>query len=62
MESMVGRSAAMKRVFDMVVRVAPTRTTVLITGESGTGKELIAKAIHSMSSNCNHYHNKKFWH
>jgi two-component system response regulator PilR (NtrC family) len=53
MESMVGRSAAMKRVFDMVVRVAPTRTTVLITGESGTGKELVARAIHAKSDRAN---------
>jgi two-component system, NtrC family, response regulator PilR len=53
LESMVGRSAAMKRVFDMVVRVAPTRTTVLITGESGTGKELVARAIHAKSERAN---------
>jgi DNA-binding NtrC family response regulator len=41
-----GRSPAMQRVFEMVRKVAPTRSTVLITGESGTGKELIARAIH----------------
>ena len=46
---LVGRSAAMRAVYDMIVRVAPTRTTVLITGESGTGKELVAKAIHENS-------------
>jgi two-component system response regulator PilR (NtrC family) len=40
-------------VFDMVVRVAPTRTTVLITGESGTGKELVARAIHAKSDRAN---------
>ena len=45
----VGSSAAMKAVFDMVMRVAATETTVLITGESGTGKELIAQAIHAHS-------------
>ncbi len=49
LDSMVGKSSAMKRVFDMVVRVEPTRTTVLVTGESGTGKELVARAIHSQS-------------
>src|SRR5262245_12056696 len=42
----VGRSPAMKQVFDMVRKVAPTRSTVLITGESGTGKEPIARAVH----------------
>jgi two-component system response regulator GlrR len=44
-----GRSAAMRRVFDVLGRVAPTDTTVLITGESGTGKELAARAIHEAS-------------
>lgn len=46
---LVGRSTAMRRVYDMIMRVAPTRTTVLITGESGTGKELVAKATHENS-------------
>jgi two-component system response regulator PilR (NtrC family) len=46
---LVGRSTAMRRVYDMIMRVAPTRTTVLITGESGTGKELVAKAMHENS-------------
>ena len=45
----IGRSHAMKQVLDMVARIAPTRTTVLITGESGTGKERIARAIHDQS-------------
>jgi DNA-binding NtrC family response regulator len=43
---LVGSSAAMRQVADMVHKVAPTRSTVLITGESGTGKELVARAIH----------------
>ncbi len=43
---MVGRSPAMQQVFALVRKVAPTRSTVLITGESGTGKELIARAIY----------------
>jgi two-component system response regulator AtoC len=45
-DSVIGRSPAMQAVLDTVSRVAPLRTTVLLTGESGTGKEVIAKAIH----------------
>ena len=48
-KEIVGASAEMKKVLDMVKRVAPLPTTVLITGESGTGKELIARAIHKNS-------------
>jgi two-component system, NtrC family, response regulator AtoC len=47
---LVGESAAMKVVYDMVARVADSPSTVLITGESGTGKELVAKALHRGSS------------
>jgi DNA-binding NtrC family response regulator len=46
----VGSSPAMARVLDLVRRVAPTRSTVLIVGESGTGKELVARAIHDASA------------
>ncbi|MCA9550406.1 MAG: sigma-54-dependent Fis family transcriptional regulator [Myxococcales bacterium] len=42
----VGRSEAMREVLDLVQRVGPLKTTVLITGESGTGKERVAKALH----------------
>ena len=50
----IGSSPAMKRVVQLVERVAPTEKTVLITGESGTGKEVIAKAIHAASSRADH--------
>ncbi|MCC6555207.1 MAG: sigma-54-dependent Fis family transcriptional regulator [Polyangiaceae bacterium] len=44
-----GTSPAMQRIAELVDKIAPTRTTVLITGESGTGKERIARAIHDRS-------------
>ena len=45
----VGDSPAMKKVFDMVRRAAPTDATILLEGPSGTGKELFARAIHRLS-------------
>lgn len=48
-ENIIGRSAAMNRVFDLVRRIAATEANVLITGESGTGKELIARSVHANS-------------
>ncbi|MHC4541920.1 MAG: sigma-54-dependent transcriptional regulator, partial [Planctomycetota bacterium] len=44
----VGQSSAMQKVFEMIRKVAPTKSNVLITGKSGTGKELVARAIHSL--------------
>ncbi len=44
---LVGTSEAMREVLELIGKVAPTRTTVLLTGESGTGKELVARAIHA---------------
>ena len=46
---MIGRTAEMRRAFEMAERVAPTDTTVLILGESGTGKDLLAQEIHARS-------------
>ena len=47
---MVGESDAMKGIWDMIRKVAPTDARVLITGENGTGKELVARHIHALSN------------
>jgi len=44
--NIIGQSPRMLELYDLLERVAPTKTNILITGESGTGKELVAKAIH----------------
>jgi DNA-binding NtrC family response regulator len=48
-EEMIGGSETMKRLYELISRIAPGDGTVLITGESGTGKELVARAIHRRS-------------
>jgi DNA-binding NtrC family response regulator len=48
-ESFVGESKEMQKVYQRILQVAPTDSTVFITGESGTGKELVARAIHKNS-------------
>ena len=48
-DNIVGRSAPMQEIFGTILRVAPTRATVLLCGESGVGKDLIARAIHHYS-------------
>ena len=53
MGNIIGRSAAMREVFDMIRRVAASPVSVLITGESGTGKELVARALHFNSPRAN---------
>src|SRR5512144_2249378 len=45
-ESLLGRSPSIEEVRQLVEKVAPARTTVLVVGESGTGKEVVARAIH----------------
>ena len=47
--SLIGDSAPMRHVRELIARVAETESTVLITGESGTGKELVAAAVHTAS-------------
>jgi DNA-binding NtrC family response regulator len=47
--SMIGNSASMRKVYQIVEQAAPTSASVLIWGESGTGKELVAKTIHQLS-------------
>lgn len=51
-DEIIGKSDAMQEIFELIGRVAPTDSTVLITGETGTGKELIAQAIHGNSQRC----------
>jgi len=52
-EGLVGNSAAMQKVYDLIQRVAPTQASVLITGESGTGKEMVAQTLHRLSTRRN---------
>jgi DNA-binding NtrC family response regulator len=49
----VGRSAAMKEIMNLIDKIADTDANVIITGENGTGKELIAREIHKRSGRCN---------
>jgi len=49
LDSIIGADHRMRRVFELVEAVAPTKTTVLMTGESGVGKSLVARAIHQRS-------------
>ncbi len=46
----VGRSRAMREIFDILEKIAPTSATVVIEGETGTGKEVVAQTIHEMSA------------
>jgi DNA-binding NtrC family response regulator len=46
LDNIIGKSAAMQEVFDLIQRLGQSAVSVLVTGESGTGKELVARAIH----------------
>lgn len=48
-EGIIGQSSSLRDVFKVIVKVAPTDSTVLVTGESGTGKEVLVRALHSNS-------------
>jgi DNA-binding NtrC family response regulator len=48
-KTIIGGSQAMRGVFDLISRAAPSKASVLITGESGVGKELVANALHELS-------------
>ena len=54
LESIIGTSPQMQRLFEVIRQVAPTKSNILIEGESGTGKELIARAIHNLSPRAEH--------
>ena len=51
LDRMIGRADSMKRIFQLIRRVAPTQSKLLIQGESGTGKELVARAVHQLGLN-----------
>jgi len=52
-EGLVGNGLAMREVFGVLERIAPTDLTVLVTGETGTGKELVSRALHKRSKRAN---------
>lgn len=49
-QKIIGKSAPVVKMMEIIAQVAPSKASVLVTGESGTGKELVADAIHSLSS------------
>ena len=50
LDGIIGNSPALREVFKVLEKVAPTDSTVLVTGESGTGKELLVRALHRSST------------
>lgn len=53
LDRLVAKSKKMQDIFELIRKVAPTRTNVLVCGESGTGKELVARALHTESDRAN---------
>lgn len=53
LDMIIGHSKAIRKIHDLVRKVGPTGSTVLISGESGTGKELVSRAIHKHSARSN---------
>jgi two-component system response regulator PilR (NtrC family) len=53
-QGIIGQSPQMKKIYDLIRRIAPTHANVMIQGESGTGKELVAQAIHNLSKAAPH--------
>jgi sigma-54 dependent transcriptional regulator, flagellar regulatory protein len=53
LQGIIGNGTAMREVFKILAKVAPTDSTVLVSGESGTGKELLVRALHKNSPRCN---------
>jgi two-component system response regulator PilR (NtrC family) len=49
LDRLVGKSPAMQQLFELLRKVAPAKTSVLLSGESGTGKEMVARALHALS-------------
>jgi two-component system response regulator PilR (NtrC family) len=49
-DNIIGHSAKMRAIFEMILTIAPQSSRILITGETGTGKELVARAIHENSA------------
>jgi two-component system response regulator PilR (NtrC family) len=54
LDRLIGKAPPMQRMFEMVRKIAPARTSVLLIGESGTGKELAARALHELSPRAAH--------
>lgn len=50
LENIIGQAPKMQSIFETIIQIAPTKSTVLLEGESGTGKELLASAVHYNSS------------
>jgi two-component system, NtrC family, response regulator AtoC len=53
-EGLIGKSPAMKRLFQLLETIAATNSTILVTGETGTGKEVVARSIHQNSPRKSH--------